>query len=491
MLKKSYSKLVLSIFLLSLGLFRYQYAQGPDTLWTKTFGGGTDDYGYSVQQTLDGGYIIAGCTYSFDVGEGDVWLIKTDDSGDTSWTKTYGGSGYDYAYSVQQTTDGGYIMTGMTESFGAGDGDVWLIKTTASGDTLWTKTFGSIEIDAGNCVQQTSDGGYIITGYTYDLGPDVWLIKTNASGDTTWTKTIGGNAIDWGVFVQQTSDSGYIITGSTTSFGTGEDDLWLIKTDDSGDTLWTRALGGANSDGGYTVQQASDGGYVITGYTNSFGAGDYDVWLIKTNASGNTTWAKTFGGNAADMGLSVQQTSDGGYITTGYTSSFGLGVQNVWLIKTTASGDTLWTKIIGGTYENEISYSVQQTTDGGFIITGMTESFGAGDKDAWLIKTGTDPGVVEYDDQSTISGKYVLKQNFPNPFNASTRISYSLSHPNFVTLTVYDILGKKVKILVNEFKNADEYSVTFDASELSNGLYFYELKIGDTMVETKKMLLLR
>src|SRR3972149_78207 len=209
----------------------------------------------------------------------------------TTFQKTFGGTSDDWGFSVQQTTDGGYIITGTITSFGAGGQDVYLIKTDAGGNSLWTKTFGGITYDVGNSVRQTTDGGYIIAGTTYSFGvgnADVYLIKTDANGNTLWTKTFGRTNSDLGYSVQQTTDGGYVIAGLTDSFGAGLYDVYLIKTNGSGDTLWTKTFAGRHIDEGYSVQQTTDGGFVITGYTGSFGAGNADVYLIKTDANGNS-----------------------------------------------------------------------------------------------------------------------------------------------------------------------------------------------------------
>ncbi len=346
-----------------------------------------NDYGSSAQQTADGGYIITGTTNSFGAGGGDAYLIKTDSNGNSVWTKTFGGISGDNGYSVQQTSDGGYIVVGNSGSFSSGSPDVYLIKTDTNGNALWSKAYGGIDYDQGNSVQQTTDGGYIIAGYTRSFGVDgdVYLIKTDANGDSLWTKTFGGANDDEGYSIQQTTDGGYIITGHFSSFGAGYLNLYLIKTDANGDMVWSKIYGGPNGNVGYSVHQTLDGGYIIAGWTNSFGAGADDVYLIKTDTNGNSLWTKTFGRTNNDWGYSVQQTSDGGYIVAGY-SSFIAGHTNVYLIKTDTNGDTLWTKTFGGT-NNDKARSVQQTTDGGYIITGSTNSFGSTYEIIYLIKT--------------------------------------------------------------------------------------------------------
>jgi hypothetical protein len=355
----------------------------------KTYGGTLSDAGFSVHQIKDGGFIIAGYTWSFGSGWSDVYLIKTDPFGDTLWTKTYGDVSGDRGLSVRQTSDSGFIITGSKRTFSGGYIDVYLIKTDSFGDTLWTKTFGGHKYDYGSSVQQTSDGGFVIAGGTASFGAggwDVYLIKTDSFGDTLWTRTFGSSSSDRSFSVQETSDGGFIIAGWTASFGAIKADVYIIRTDSSGDSLWTKTYGGSSYDFGNFVQQTSDGGFVIAGYTYSFGAGSIDIYLIRTNTLGDTLWTRTYGGTSNDFGNSVQQTSDGGFIISGRTESFGAGLNDVYLIKINSIGDTLWTRTFGGADE-EWGNAVEQTTDGGFIIVGLTQSFGSGQSDVYLIKT--------------------------------------------------------------------------------------------------------
>ncbi len=355
----------------------------------RTYGGTDSDGGRSVAQTTDGGYIITGWTRSFGAGDADVYLVRTDARGDTLWTRTYGGTDSDRGLSVTQTADSGYVIAGYAKSFGAGSSDVYLVKTDASGDTIWTRTYGGSYDDYGYSVAQTADGGYIIAGETWSFGAgshDFWLIKTDASGDTIWTRTYGGTLWDKSFSVAQTVDDGYVIAGFTMSFAAGMFDVYLVKTDAAGDTMWTRTYGGDSSDSGRSVVQTADGGYVITGCTNSFGVDGDNVWLIKTDAAGDTIWTRTYGDTWPAYGYSVAQTADGGYIISGWTGSFGTYYSDVYLIKTDAAGDTMWTRTWGGTAADK-GYSVAQTTDGGYAVAGYTASFGAGASDVWLIKT--------------------------------------------------------------------------------------------------------
>ncbi|MFA5032564.1 MAG: T9SS type A sorting domain-containing protein [bacterium] len=500
-----------SIFFIIL-FFSQVYGIGT---FEKTYGGDNNDYGYSVQSTSDGGYIIAGYTNSFGFGNADVYLIKTNSLGDTLWTKTYGGTQNDYGYSAQQTNNSGYIIGGSTNSFGAGGADFYLIKTDSSGDTLWTKTYGGVNQDYGRSMQQTKDSGYIITGYTNSFGTggaDVYLIKTNSSGDTLWTRTYGGSGSDYGHSVQETKDSGYIITGYTNSFGAGLLDVYLVKTNSSGDILWIKTYGGSQNDGGYFVQQTQDDGYIITGYTNSFGAGVADFYLLKTNSSGDSLWAKTYGGANQDYGESVQQTSDKGYIITGWTYSFSAGTPDVYLVKTDSSGDTLWTRIYDKNNHGAGGEFVQETQNGGYIITGFQNDI-TDSSDVYLIKTDS-VGKVGIEEQSNLDFgmRSAELEAYPNPFVGNTVISYSgisysgeKSTNNDYTntclpsrqalLTIYDISGKLVKSFpITKLPNDQMTSLKWDGRDNNGktakaGVYFVKLNTdkNDTPIKLIKV----
>jgi len=300
------------------------------------------------------------------------------------WERTYGGSDDDEGYSVAQTSDGGYIVAGRTRSFGAGEYDVYLVKTDGLGDTIWTRTYGGGGEDLGYSVALTSDGGYIVAGYTgsFGAGGDVYLVKTDAVGDTILTRTYGGSSDDWGYSVAQTSDGGYIVAGRTASFGAGGYDVYLVKTDGLGDTLWTRTYGGSDDDYGYSVAQTSDGGYIVSGGTRFFGAGSWDFYLVKTDAVGDTIWTRTYGGSGNDHGNSVAQTSDGGYIVAGVTAA-----GDVYLVKTDSLG-----------------------------YTGIEENLPAAKPAAFAISA------------------------YPNPFNSACRISAPMN----AKVEIFDIEGRKI-----------------------------------------------
>jgi hypothetical protein len=364
-------------------------------VFERCYGGEKDDYGFSVAPTSDRGCIIVGSALSFGAGRSDIYLVKTDVHGDTLWTMMLGGADYDIGYSVRQTADRGFVIAGTTRSFGSGRYDACLIKTDVTGHAIWTRTFGGTSDDGVRSVEQTADGGFVMTGCTESFGAgqgDVYLVRTNARGDTMWTRTFGGTSRDEGFSVRQTTDKGFVIAGLTESFGAGGDDVYLIKTNARGDTLWTRTFGGNDDDFGYSVQQTADGGYIIAGLNESFGAGGEDVYLIRTTAGGDTLWTGTYGGTNTDEAHSVQQTSDGGFIVAGSTHSFGAGDFDAYLVRADATGKILWTRTYGGTGDDG-AWSVAQAADEGFFVAGYRSS-ATGDRDVLLVRTDSAGNVL-------------------------------------------------------------------------------------------------
>jgi len=357
--------------------------------WIKTYGGRGWDKAYSVVATSDGGYALAGYTESFGAGGVDFWLVKTDSSGKMEWDKTYGGAGWEMASSLIATSDGGYALAGYTESFGAGGQDFWLVKTDGSGNMEWNQTYGGTGNDGASSLVETSDGGYAIAGSTHSFGngySDFWLVKTNGAGNMEWHQTYGGTSDDTVSSLIETSDEGYALAGNTRSGNTGDSDFWLVKTDEFGNMEWHQIHGGTESDGASSLVETTDGKYVLAGSTASFGSGGYDFWLVKTNPGENVEWSRKYGGPDRDRASSLVESSDGGYALAGYTLSFGAGKADFWLIKTDEFGNMEWSKTYGGT-ELDLAYSVVETFDGGYALTGYTDSFGAGSEDFWLVKT--------------------------------------------------------------------------------------------------------
>jgi len=459
------------------------FAQSPDTLWTKTYGIGS---GNSVQQTNDGGYIITGFTYLQD--SRDLWLIKTNGNGDTLWTKTFDNGDYESGFSVHQTTDNGYITTGSA------GGDLWLIKSDDQGKTLWIKTYGGDNSDTGTDVQETNDVGYIIVGSTKSFGnlSQVWLIKTDTNGDTIWTKTFGGVSTDHGHSVQQTTDGGYFIVGSTASLMPNNNvylsDGFIIKTDVNGDTMWTRTFGAHNnlSEYGTLGQETSDGGYIISGVSQNFFplSQRSHMLLIKTNINGDTLWTRTFGDSTLNLVVnSVLQTSDKGYMLIGNELTFNFDIaptlHDVWLFKTNAKGETQWEKALGG----DVGNSIQQTSDGGYIATGSINDY------LWLFKLAPDVTSINHNSNISIN-TYYLGQNYPNPFNPSTNIEFTLPKPEYVELKIYNILGKEVSTLVSKKLNQGNHTYNLDGRLLASGVYFYRIDAGEFQ-DVKKMILIK
>ncbi|VVB92507.1 Uncharacterised protein [uncultured archaeon] len=378
----------------------------PAEEWNKTFGGPGRDSAYSVQQTIDGGYILAGSTESFGTGS-RAWLIKTDFNGGEQWNRTFG---TDFgAFSVQQTSDGGYILAGEISSSLTNDSDAFLVKTDSNGSEQWNRTFKGKYNTQASSAAQTGDGGYILAGrisrsgwfYGESGGEDILLIKTDIYGNERWNRTFEVTGEDWTNSVQQTTEGGYILAGwatslQTTWYGahTNTFEAWLIKTDLNGTQQWKKTFGETiesskytgQSNSPFTARQTSDGGYIQSGSMSWSEKERNPVWLIKTDANGKQLWNKKLGGWAG----SVQQTSDGGYIMAGRTGSNGIE-NHALLIKTGVNGNELWNATFGRTV-NGWADAVQQTKDGGYILAGTA---GAGNDDAWLIKVGREQAEAE------------------------------------------------------------------------------------------------
>ena len=387
------------------------------------------------------------------------------------WQQRLGGIGTDQANCIIQTADSGYVIAGSTAGFGAGGGG-YLIKTNSMGDTLWTRIYDSVSVTA---IQQTYDGGYIITGSANSNNGDVALIKTDMNGNPQWFKAYGGTAnnIDEGYFVRQTTDSGYVVVGIINITGLGQE-VYLIKTNANGDTLWTKAYCGSGPfDGqwGYSVQQTRDGGYILVGTSNVFTLGVQSIYVIKTNSTGDTLWTKIYGGIHVEEAYSIQQTADGGYVIAGGTNDFPIPDARVYLIKTDSLGNSDCNQ---GTTQTNIlvpNTIVSNLTTGilhGGIVNSTSTTVGSFGTDTTLCFT---VGIVEV---SNINNSISI---YPNPTSGiftikdvETRLIASLP----MQLCIYDLTSREIYTQAITNQNQS----TIDISNLCNGVYFYQLTTG-------------
>ena len=498
--------LLLVITFISLNV----YTQSAVSIhWEKYFGGTDQDDAYSVQQTTDSGYIIAGITASNDGdvtgnhGGRDYWVVKTDKNGVLQWQKCYGGSSLEEAMSIMQTGDGGFFISGTGRST---DGDItaensgyWIIKTDPAGSILWQKSFGFPWTCELTSADLTTDGGYIVAGFTYSGdgvpgshgGADYWVIKVDSEGSVQWEKAYGGSASDAATSVKQTTDGGYIIAGRSesndgdVSGNHGFEDYWVVKTDSSGEIQWQKSYGGSEDDGSYNdfqmknysispaIQQTSEGGYIIAGSSASNNGdvsgnhGSMDYWVVKTDVTGNIQWQKCYGGSFADYARSIQQTSDGGFIIAGY-SRVGvndLGREHYHIFKTDMAGEVEWDKVFDKIYS--VANSVCQTNDGNYIIAGTSQfQFG-------IIKTcfpdplAIDISAVNYCTSTTLTATNGFASYLWNTGETTQSILVTNGGAYSVTATNFSGCPSEMQIAlpnpVQPFSNEQICVVTLDA----------------------------
>lgn len=385
-------RIILALVALTLVISLPSYAEE----WAITFsGGGSKERGaHSVQQTADGGYVVAGYVAGFfGAGGRDFWVLKLDAGGTIEWQNTYGGESLDEAKSIQQTTDGGYIVAGHTWSFGS---NIWVLKLNPDGSVAWQKNYGGDDSEYGCCIHQTTDRGYIVAGRTRSFGAghnDAWVLKLDSGGDIEWQRTYGTEEWDQAKCIQQTMDDGYILLGDYRI--NDDDDIWVLKIDGEGDIEWQKSYGvewpiGTYFVQGSSIQQTTDGGYIVAGFTEH----DEAALVLKLDGAGNIEWQKTYGKETFywQPAPSVRQTIDGGYVVaTGHWTNHG----DALVLKVDSDGDIQWQKAYVGRGEDQLR-AVEQTTDGGYVLAGDTESFGAEDQRFWWVFKINSEGEIPY-----------------------------------------------------------------------------------------------
>ncbi len=352
----------------------------PNLTWNQTYNLSSFDIIHSGVETIDGGLAFLGYT-DHPINKEDIWLFKTDPNGNILWSRTFGGTAEDFGRALIQTNDGALLLAGYT--YDAGSADAFLIKTNSEGKKEWQQTYGETQSisceDVVTCIIQTTDGGFALAGFSRSYGegdPDAWLLKTNANGELQWSQTYGGPLWDQVESIVQAKDGGYILAG-TLNIGElpSPSEFWVAKTDSAGIITWNFTIGTRRDDYAYSVIQAIDGGYAVAGATilDADVSRNHEFWLVKIDSQGAIEWNQTYGGEETDKAYSVVQTADGGYALLGKTDSFGAGSFDYWLVKTDANGNIMWNQTYGSiNYENGLS--ILKTSDGGLVLIGYSES---------------------------------------------------------------------------------------------------------------------
>ena len=517
-----------------------------DSLWSYFYGGEQAEWGAEVIPTSDGGFAMTGSSSSFGPGDADYWLLKVDENGDSLWSRAYGGPDRESTRSLNQTVDGGYLIAGWTLSFGAGTEDMWLVRTDQNGDSLWSRTFGGESNDRCFYATYGIDGNIYSIGDTRSYGQgdkDIWLVAADDNGDSLWSQTFNGGYDDDCRWIQQLADSGFVLVGSKNMDNADNWDVWIIRTDSQSEVLWERTYGGPLSEGGEHAAILPDGGIVVVGYTYSFGVGDRDFWLLRVNAEGDSLWSRTFGSVYSDRGWGMAIAEDSGYYLCGVTDPEGVDEANGWIVRTgpdpvehppeefsrvypedstivesmmvafawTRAVDLDGDEVIYLLHVESATYpfpdpAYYTTTDTTIIveIPWPTDALDDIHEFTWSVQATAEGDTVDAsngegvfymeipddaDQYWELPTEYTLSV-YPNPFNPSITILYDVPHISQVRITIYDLMGREVAQLVNRPMNAGCYQVNWECSSCATGLYMVELR-GESHRQITKAMLLR
>ncbi|MDQ3019758.1 MAG: T9SS type A sorting domain-containing protein [Bacteroidota bacterium] len=440
-----------------------------------------------VHQTKDEGFVAVGTSRVG--GYGKIILIKFNKYGDTIWNK-YFDLNVNAVYRglwLDKTFDGGFIISGSGEGPGT---DAYLIKTDSSGNILWYRTFGGLDLDQSKCVRQLPDNGFILLVRTFSFNStaDILLIRTDSSGNEIWRKIYGNSTYDEiGNEIQIIGNCGFIIAGWKQIINQPAN-LYLIRSDIKGDTLWTRTFNSYLVSGAYSIDITNDNGFIIGGAADSTNNNEPMAYVIKTDSLGKIDWQRRYSTGFKEYSFSIRALPNNKYAFCGMSdSSFG-NYERAILRIIDGTGISLVEKYFRPGFNNAF-HSLELTKDNGFILCGYA------DFDAtlsFIVRTDSIGSVkpVGITNSGEIINNFTLCQNYPNPFNPTTIINYHVVVSSFISLKVFDVLGKEVATLVNQKQNAGSYSVDFDGSNLSNGIYFYKIE-ADNFIETKRMVLVK